>query len=72
MSIKKEYVAFSAEGYQYHKTFKDNKPTRVVAIHVRDHASISYLELTIDEAKQVIQDIEKAIKDSKKKGNTPF
>lgn len=72
MAIKKEYTVFSAEGYKYHKTFKDEKATRVVALNVRDRENHVYLELTVDEAKQAIQDIEQAIKDSKKKKNTPF
>jgi hypothetical protein len=72
MTIKKEYTVFSAEGYNYHKTFRDTKATRAVALHVRDNENRVYLELTIDEAKQVIQEIKDAIKESKKKGNTPF
>jgi len=70
MTIKKEYIVFSAEGYKYHKTFMDKKGTRSVALNVRDAQSKVYLELTVDEAKQAIQDIKKAIKESKK--NTPF
>jgi len=72
MTIKKEYIVFSAEGYNYHKTFRDTKATRYVALNVRDNENRVYLELTIDEAKQVIQEIKDAIKESKKKGNTPF
>ena len=71
MAIKKEYTVFSAEGYKRHKTFKNNKSTRHVSLNVRDAESHVYLELTIDEAKQAIEEIKAAIKKSKK-GNTPF
>lgn len=70
MTIKKEYIVFSAEGYKHRKTFQDKKGTRSVALHVRDAQSNVYLELTVDEARQAIEDIKKAIKESKR--NTPF
>jgi hypothetical protein len=72
MTIKKEYTVFSAEGYQYMTTFKDKKPTRFVNLYVGTGSDRITLELTIDEAKQVIQEIEDAIKKSKKKNNYPF
>lgn len=72
MTIKKEYTVFNAEGYQHYRTFKDKKPTRFVNLYVGSGSDRVTLELTIDEAKQVIQEIEDAIKKSKKKGNTPF
>jgi len=72
MTIKKEYTVFSAEGYQYMPTFKDKKPTRFVNLYVGTGSDRITLELTIDEAKQVIQEIEDAIKKSKKKSNYPF
>jgi hypothetical protein len=72
MTIKKEYTVFSAEGYQYMTTFKDKKPTRFVNLYVGTGSDRITLELTIDEAKQVIQEIEDAIKKSKKKDNYPF
>lgn len=70
MTIKKEYTVFSAEGYKQFKSFKDKKGTRSVTLNVRDDQSKVYLELTVDEAKQAIQDIKKAIKESKK--DIPF
>ena len=70
MPIKKEYIVFSAEGYKRHKTFKNKKSTRHVSLSVRDAESHVYLELTVEQAKEAIQDIQKAIKESKK--NTPF
>jgi hypothetical protein len=70
MPIKKEYIVFSTEGYKQHKTFKDKKGTRYVSLHVRDAQSNVYLELTVEQAKEAIQDIKKAIKESKK--NRPF
>jgi hypothetical protein len=66
MPIKKEYTVFSAEGYKQKNSFKDKKGIRYVSFHVRDAQSNVFLELTIDQAKEAIQDIEKAIKESKK------
>jgi hypothetical protein len=72
MTIKKEYTVFNAEGYQHYITFKDKKPTRYVNLYVGSGSDRVTLELTIPEAKQVIQEIEDAIKKSKKKDNYPF
>ena len=72
MAIKKEITVFSAEGYQRHITFKDKKPARFVNLWVGSGSERGNVELTIQEAEQVIQEIKDAIKKSKKKSNYPF
>ena len=70
MTIKKEYIVFSTEGYRRHKSFKDKKGSRFVSLNVRDNENRVFLELTIEEAQKAICEIKKAIKESKT--NLPF
>jgi hypothetical protein len=69
MTIKKEYTAFSAYGYKGWGSLKKNgkvERERVVIIHFNSTRSQVEVEFTIDEAKQIIDEINDAIKQSKK------
>jgi hypothetical protein len=65
MSVKKEYVAFRAEGWQ--DLYNDN-PGRQVTLYLGKH----HETFSVEEARDVIDEIKKAIKQSKKDKNTPF
>ena len=72
MSIKKEHTAFSAYGYKDWGTMikKDNtekiKRKRVVSLSLNNGRSQTEVEFTVDEAKQILDEIIDAIKQSKK------
>jgi hypothetical protein len=75
MPIKKEHTAFRAYGYKDWGSLKKNgklKRERVVTITLNNSRSQTEVEFTIDEAKQIIDEINDAIKQSKKNHDPLF
>jgi hypothetical protein len=65
MSVKKQYEAFRAEGW---KDLFNKNPERKVTIHMGSHAET----FSVHEAREIIEEIKKAIKKSKKYKENPF
>lgn len=75
MPIKKEHTAFSAYGYKDWGSLKKNgklKRDRVITITVNNGRSETMVDFTVDEAKQILDEIIDAIKQSKKDNDPLF
>jgi hypothetical protein len=78
MPIKKEHTAFSAYGYKDWGTMikKDNteklKRERIISISINNGRSQTEVGFTVDEAKQILDEIIDAIKQSKKNHDPLF
>jgi len=78
MPIKKEHIAFSAYGYKDWGTMikKDNteklKRERIISISINNGRSQTEVGFTVDEAKQILDEIIDAIKQSKKNHDPLF
>ena len=69
MPIKKEHTAFRAYGYKDWGSLKKNgklRRERVLTITINNGRSETGVDFTIDEAKQIIDEIKDAIKESTK------
>lgn len=75
MPIKKEHTAFSAYGYKDWGALKKNgklKRDRVITINVNNGRGQIAVDFTVDEAKQILDEIIDAIKQSKKNHDPLF
>ena len=65
MAVKKQYEAFRAEGW---KDLFNKHPERKVTIYMGPHSET----FSLNEAREIIEEIKKAIKKSKKYTDLPF